>query len=72
MALLRRGVPDAGSRAHDALRRAMQHFEQAEAMRAPGNDESILRWNTCARLLNSNPQLAPRESAEEWEPAIGE
>jgi hypothetical protein len=72
VALLRRGVHDAGPRAYDAIRRAMRHFEDAEAMRAAGNDEAILRWNTCARLLDANPQLAPRESADEWEPAIGE
>ncbi len=29
----------------------MEFFEKAEAIRPPGNDDSILRWNTCARLI---------------------
>lgn len=30
---------------------AMRCFEKAEAVRPEGNDDSILRWNRCARLL---------------------
>ncbi len=33
------------------LHDAMAEYEKAEAMRPAGNDESILRWNTCVRLL---------------------
>lgn len=36
---------------HDWLRQAMGCFQQAEAIRPPGNDEAILRWNTCARII---------------------
>lgn len=35
---------------------AMTYFERAEKMRPSGNDESILRWNRCARLLETLPQ----------------
>jgi hypothetical protein len=38
----------------------MSWYEKAEALRSPGNDESILRWNTCARLLDRNEHLKPR------------
>ena len=38
------------------LEEAMRNFEGAEKTRAAGNDESILRWNRCARLLESLPQ----------------
>lgn len=34
---------------------AMRHFGEAETIRPPGNDESILRWNRCVRLLESLP-----------------
>ena len=37
----------------------MALFEKAEGLRPPGNDESILRWNTCVRMLNCNDQLRP-------------
>src|SRR3989442_4333134 len=37
--------------AYHALRQAMDCFERAEAVRPPGNDDAILRWNTCARII---------------------
>ena len=44
-------MPDGGAVAYEWLRDAMDHYEKAEAIRTPGNDEAILRWNTCARLI---------------------
>jgi len=32
---------------------ALSWFERAEQIRPAGNDEAILRWNRCARMLNS-------------------
>ncbi len=32
---------------------AMRCFEQAEKIRPPDNDDAILRWNRCLRLLES-------------------
>jgi hypothetical protein len=32
------------------IQRAMDCYAKAEAIRPPGNDDAILRWNTCARL----------------------
>jgi hypothetical protein len=69
MAQLRHDAPRAGESAYEWLREAMQWFEKAEALRAPGNDESILRWNTCARLLARTPSLAPA-AREEYEPSL--
>ena len=34
---------------------AMRCFEEAEKIRPSDNDDSILRWNRCARLLQSHP-----------------
>ncbi|HEV8610062.1 MAG TPA: hypothetical protein VGS98_08345 [Thermoanaerobaculia bacterium] len=31
---------------------ALMWFERAEQIRPSGNDEAILRWNRCARILN--------------------
>lgn len=36
---------------YEWLREAMDFFEEAEAVRPPGNDDALLRWNTCARLI---------------------
>jgi hypothetical protein len=68
-ALLRRGGMGSGAMAYDALRDAMSWYERAEAIRPVGNDDAILRWNTCARLISGNSQLGPHtESA--YEPAL--
>jgi hypothetical protein len=37
----------------------MDLYEEAERHRAPGEDDAILRWNTCARLIERNPHARP-------------
>ncbi|MEJ7812311.1 MAG: hypothetical protein WKG32_18010 [Gemmatimonadaceae bacterium] len=71
IAQLRRGTPGSGFAAYDWLREAMSWYEEAEAVRPAGNDEAILRWNTCARVLMRNPHLAP-SGEERYEPSLGE
>ena len=68
-AQIRLGQPRSAESAYGWLREAMEWYEKAEAMRPPGNDESILRWNTCARILARNPALAPA-AAEAYEPSL--
>jgi hypothetical protein len=47
----------------------MGWYEKAEAIRPAGNDDAILRWNTCARLISGNSHLSPQvENA--YEPAL--
>lgn len=54
-AVLRSERPGSGPTAHGWLREAMTCYERAEALRPAGNDEALLRWNTCARLLSGIP-----------------
>src|SRR5690242_6716809 len=54
--------------AYHYLRQAMEHYERAEALRPPGNDDAILRWNTCARLCDWH-RLRPEPEAA-FEPAL--
>jgi len=68
-ALLHRGEMGSGGMAYDALRDAMSWYERAEAIRPAGNDDAILRWNTCARLISGNSHLAP-QSENAYEPAL--
>lgn len=68
-ARLRRGVPDAGPRAYEWLREAMTSYERAEAIRPPGNDDAVLRWNACARLIMRDHRLVP-EPEERREPLL--
>ena len=58
-AQLNHGGPGSGFIAYDWFSDAMSWYEKAEAIRPPGNDDAILRWNTCARILMKNPHLKP-------------
>jgi hypothetical protein len=58
-ARLAKGSPGSHFAAHDWFRAAMEWFEKAEALRPAGNDDAILRWNSCARVIMSN-NLVPR------------
>ena len=67
--LLQRNIPRAAEMAYDWIEQAMQWFAKAEGMRPTGNDESILRWNSCVRLFRRNEQLKP-SSADAYEPSF--
>ena len=58
-ARLQQGSPGCGFEAYEFLREAMTWYEKAEAIRPVGNDDALLRWNACARIIMGN-QLAPR------------
>jgi hypothetical protein len=60
-AVLARG----GVGAYELLRQAMDCFETAEAMRPPGYDDAILRWNGCARIITRN-NLEPRDMGHDF------
>ena len=57
-AALRRGGPGSGRVAYEWLREAMALFERAGAQRPAGDDDAILRWNTCASILMGQPGVA--------------
>jgi len=50
-ALLKIGGIGAPRGAHELLHEAMAHYQEAETLRQQGNDDAVLRWNACARLL---------------------
>lgn len=49
-----------GLQAYELFTQAMDCFEKAEAIRPEGNDDAILRWNGCARIIDRN-KLRPHE-----------
>ena len=68
-ARIRHGGTGACASAYHALREAMDHYEKAMNFATPGNDDAILRWNTCARVIMQNPDVQPvaeSELAEAW------
>jgi len=46
---------------------AMRCFAEAETIRPPGNDDAILRWNRCARLLPSHPGFREEKEPEAFD-----
>lgn len=55
--LLHQARLGSGTMAYDLLREARRWYEEAEALRPPGNDDVLLRWNACARLTMRHPQV---------------
>jgi tetratricopeptide (TPR) repeat protein len=39
------------------LEQALRSFAEAEKIQPPNNNDAILRWNRCVRLLQSNPDF---------------
>ncbi|HET6617788.1 MAG TPA: hypothetical protein VFH69_08265 [Gemmatimonadota bacterium] len=66
-ALLRGRAAGSESGTHGWLQEAMRAYERAEAIRPPGNDDAILRWNACARILRDH-NLGPRSEDEIEQP----
>jgi hypothetical protein len=66
-AQLQRGALGSAEVASEWFHEAMTWYEKAEKMRPAGNDEAILRWNTCVRMLAKHERAEP---AREYEPAL--
>ena len=60
IAILNRKITGGDFTAYNWLNEAMAFYEKAETLRPPGNDDAILRWNTCVRLIMSH-RLKPRD-----------
>ena len=45
----------------------MKHYDTAAEIRPPEDDSAILRWNTCARIIMAEPEVAAqaKEAGEE-------
>jgi len=68
---LAHGTPGAGGRAYWWLREAMRCFDEADAIRPANNEDARLRWNACARLIDSNRSIVPTVE-EAHEPLLSE
>lgn len=68
-AQINQGGPGFAAMAYDWFREAMGCYERAEAIRPPGNDDAILRWNACARAIMQSPYLRPAPD-EQTEPLM--
>ena len=71
-ALFRQTDFRSGETVHMLMLHAMEWYERAQEQRPPGNDDSLLRWNACARFLMRYPQLQPAHDEQEAEPVLTE
>jgi tetratricopeptide (TPR) repeat protein len=46
---------------------AMRCFAEAEVIHPPDNDDAVLRWNRCARLLQSHPGFCEEKESEAFD-----
>ena len=54
---LRQGGPGAGTEAYNWLVKAMDAFAEAMTECDPKNQDAVLRWNSCVRIINSNQEV---------------
>lgn len=59
-ARMREALPGSNFKVYEEFTEAMRCYERAEALRPEGNDDAVLRWNTCARTLSTNHELRPQ------------
>ena len=50
---------------------ALRYFDEAASVRPPGNDDSILRWNRCVRLLQNRMGSQWHKEMEEFDTSEG-
>ena len=65
---LRDAHPGAKALAYGHLQQAMAAYEKAEALAPSGNDDAVLRFNACVRMIERQSLTAPQ--AEEREPLL--
>jgi hypothetical protein len=68
-AMRQHGTLGYGPYVYGWLRDAMGWYEKAEAIRPPGNEDALLRWNACARLIMRDHLIVP-VSEERGEPLL--
>jgi hypothetical protein len=65
----RRGGPGVGGAIYEWLARALDAYDRAAKLAPAGNDEALLRWNACVRLIESEPRIRP-EAADAFRPLL--
>lgn len=58
---LRDGHPGAKALAYGHLQEAMAAYERAEKIAPAGNDDAVLRFNACVRMIERHELSAPQE-----------
>jgi hypothetical protein len=72
IAWLRSDRPRGGEAAYVCFRDAMAHYERAERLRPPANDDALLRWNSCVRMIMKHGDVAPMDESARAAPQLGD
>lgn len=59
----KKGTPGCGHLAYEGLQKAREHYEKAQELSPDGNDDAVLRWNTCARIIDANADITPEPAS---------
>lgn len=59
---LKRGGPGSGQVAYHWFAKALEAFAHAMNSCDPGNQDAVLRWNSCVRIVHTNPDVRPDEN----------
>jgi DNA-directed RNA polymerase subunit F len=65
-AILKKGASGSEATVFELFRQAMEWFEKAESLSSEQDDNAILRYNHCLRLINANG-LAPQERSHDFD-----
>ncbi len=57
-------IPGCGHLAYEGLGEAMAHYEKAQKLSPKGKDDAVLRWNTCARIIDGHPDIEPAPASQ--------
>ena len=63
------GSPGCGQLAYEGLMSAVACYEKAIEIRPTGNDEAVLRWNACHRIMDRFHEIRPPED-DGFEPLL--
>jgi hypothetical protein len=58
---LRQGSPGSGPIAYDWLMKALESYDQAITMCGVQHQDALLRWNSCARIINADDSVKPAD-----------
>lgn len=62
---LRQGGPGSGVVAYSWFSKAMEAYDRALKGCDPYNQDAVLRWNSCARMINNRPDVKPGDDSRE-------
>lgn len=67
--LLQKGGLGIGTGVYEWLVRALESYREASKLSPHDNDDAVLRWNTCVRMIENNPTIQP-EREEQFHPML--